>query len=149
MGYLENNLLGGESIYYQTHVHWTIYLKGLLSLIFGIFLISIEVDSLGIIFILISFLILSMSKLKIHNSEIAVTNKRVLIKEGLITTQSLELMLNKIEAIHVKQGLIGKMFNSGTIEIIGTGGTNSHFSNIFNPLEFRRAVNYQITKSNL
>ncbi len=55
-------------------------------------------------------------------------------------------MLNKVEGIHVEQGIIGKLVDSGSIIIKGTGGTNNPFSNIDKPFEFRNAVNEQISK---
>ncbi len=46
----------------------------------------------------------------------------------------------------VFEGIIGKMANSGSIVIKGTGGTNNLFRNIDKPYEFRNAVNEQIAR---
>ncbi|TMI03740.1 MAG: PH domain-containing protein [Betaproteobacteria bacterium] len=56
------------------------------------------------------------------------------------STRSIELLLNKIEAIAVEQTLVGRMFGYGDIVITGSGGTKEAFSRIQSPLEFRRAV---------
>ena len=68
------------------------------------------------------------------------TNKRVMMKAGVFTTRSVELLLNKIEAIAVNQSLAGRLFGYGDIVVTGSGGTREAFSNIQTPLEFRRAV---------
>ena len=74
------------------------------------------------------------------SSEFAVTNKRVLIKVGLIRRHSLELLLQKVEGIGVDQTLTGRILGYGTITVTGTGGTRESFQRISRPLEFRRQV---------
>jgi uncharacterized membrane protein YdbT with pleckstrin-like domain len=76
----------------------------------------------------------------------AVTNKRVLVKTGILSRRSIEIMLAKIESIVVDQTLAGRMFNFGTIIVRGTGGTPEAFNRIAHPLEFRRKVQEQIDR---
>ena len=79
-----------------------------------------------------------------RSSEFAVTNKRVLIKTGLIRRHSLETLLSKIESIGVAQSLLGRILGFGTIVISGTGGSKEPFHRIADPLMFRRRVQEQI-----
>ena len=74
------------------------------------------------------------------SSEFAVTDKRVIIKIGLLHRRTLEMLLIKVEAISVDQSIAGRIFGYGTIVVVGTGGTREAFENIASPLEFRRAV---------
>lgn len=145
MGYVDKHLLSGEKIIYQTKLNWTEYIKGFIVLILGL-LFMIGSGGFGGLLVFVGLLILGITYLKIRTSEFAVTDKRVLIKVGILKTQSLETMLNKVEGIHVEQGIIAKMVNSGSIVVKGTGGTNNPFSNIDKPFEFRSAVNEQISK---
>lgn len=145
MGYIDKHLLAGETIIFQRKLTWTEYLKGLIVLLIGLLFVSAR-GLIGEALILFALLTLVLSYLKISTSEFAVIDKRVLIKVGFIQTRSLETMLNKIEGIHVKQGIIGKLSGSGSIVVIGTGGTKNPFSNIANPFEFRTAVNEQMSK---
>jgi uncharacterized membrane protein YdbT with pleckstrin-like domain len=78
------------------------------------------------------------------NSEFAVTNKRVLIKIGWLRRQSLETLLSKVEAMHVEQSILGRLWDYGTIVISGTGGSKQPFRRIAWPMEFRRKVQEQI-----
>ena len=73
-------------------------------------------------------------------SEFAVTDRRVIMKTGVITRKTLELNLVKIESVGVDQSLLGRIFDCGTITIIGSGGTREAFPLIGSPLAFRRAV---------
>ena len=104
------------------------------------------IKSLGGFIIFIGLISLRITSMKIKSTEFAVTDKRVLIKVGIFRTHSLETMLNKVEGIHVEQGIMGKIVNSGSIIVKGTGGTNNPFQNIDKPFEFRTAVNEQISK---
>jgi len=71
-------------------------------------------------------------------SEFAITNKRVIMKVGLIRRKALEMNLSKIESVNVDQTIMGRILGYGTITIIGTGGTRESFASISKPMEFRR-----------
>ena len=77
-------------------------------------------------------------------SEYGITNKRVLMKTGLIQRDSFELFLDKIEAVHVDQTITGRLFNYGSLVIIGTGGSTDSFLNLPSPLKFRTMIQQQI-----
>jgi uncharacterized membrane protein YdbT with pleckstrin-like domain len=77
---------------------------------------------------------------KRQTSEFVVTNKRVLMKTGVFTVRSIELLLSKVEAIAVHQSLAGRMLGYGDIVLTGSGGTKEPFSSIQSPLAFRNAV---------
>ena len=73
-------------------------------------------------------------------SEFAVTSRRVIVKEGLISRHTLELNHNRVEGLGVHQGVIGRIFNAGTIVVNGTGGTRQPVRSISQPMEFRRSA---------
>jgi len=62
------------------------------------------------------------------------------MKRGIISTRSIELLLGKIEAIAIDQSLMGRLFHYGDIILSGSGGTKEVFHRIQSPFEFRRAV---------
>jgi len=65
------------------------------------------------------------------SSEFAITNKRVIIKVGLISRKTLEMNLSKIESVNVDQSILGRILRYGTLTVIGTGGTRETFTTIF------------------
>jgi uncharacterized membrane protein YdbT with pleckstrin-like domain len=145
MSYVNKHLMSSETIIYQTKLNWTEYNKGVIIILIGLIFSSSNGTS-GYPFVMLGLIVLGITYLRINSSEFVVTDKRVLIKVGILKTKSLETMLNKVEGIHVEQGIIGKLVDSGSIIIKGTGGTNNPFSNIDKPFEFRNAVNEQISK---
>ncbi len=77
-------------------------------------------------------------------SEFAITNKRVVIKQGWLHVNSFELFLDKIEGIHNDQSIPGRIFGYGSLQIVGTGGTQDSFFYVPNPLLFRRIAQEQV-----
>lgn len=114
-GYIQGNLLNGEKIVYEAKIHWIVFFS---------------ISSLLTLFI--------EPLIKKLTTELAITNKRVVIKVGLISRKTVEMNLNKIESITVDQTILGRILGYGSIIINGTGGTKEPFSNIRDPLAFRR-----------
>jgi len=147
MSYVENNLLPNEQVTYWAKLHWIIYCWPIVFLLAAV-AVAVGIVALGFhggwiasavlaAIALISFLPPWVDSL---SSEFAVTNKRVLIKVGLLRRHSLELLLQKVEGIGVDQTLTGRILGYGTITVTGTGGTRESFQRISRPLEFRRQV---------
>jgi len=77
-------------------------------------------------------------------TEVGVSNKRVLIKTGLFSRRSIEVLLPKVESIGVDKSLCGRMLGYGSVVVRGTGGTFETFDKIAHPSELRRQVQQQI-----
>ncbi len=80
-------------------------------------------------------------------SEFVITNRRIIIKTGLIARRTVEMNLSKIESVNVDQSVMGRILGYGSITIIGTGGTKETFHIISKPLEFRKAFQVKIVYS--
>jgi len=147
MSYIEKHLMPGEQIEYRANLHWLVFVLPSLLLIAAIWLFCLGGNIAKIItFILTAgVLVTGLSAIiERRSSEFAVTNKRVLIKTGLIRRHSLETLLSKIESIGVAQTLLGRILGFGTIVISGTGGSKEPFHRIADPMMFRRRVQEQI-----
>jgi hypothetical protein len=81
------------------------------------------------------------------SSVFAVTNKRVVVKVGLVRRHSTEILLRQVEGITVDQGIMGRILDFGTIVIEGTGSDRTPYRGIGAPLKFRLAVQEQIDNS--
>jgi uncharacterized membrane protein YdbT with pleckstrin-like domain len=147
MSYVDKSLIANESVLFRTRLHWIIFIWPSLFLIltcvlfyFGFFSTHSGFLYAGEVLLVITFIVFLGKYIVYRSSEFAVTNKRVIIKVGVVQQRTLELLLTKVEAIAVTQSLLGQMFGCGTIMVTGTGGTKEPFANISSPLEFRRAV---------
>jgi uncharacterized membrane protein YdbT with pleckstrin-like domain len=113
--YVNNNLIKNEQVEFETGYHWIIFFnfRALLTLFIA-------------------------PMLDRFSDEFAITNRRVIMKTGLISRKTLEMNLSKIESVNVDQSILGRMLGYGSIKIIGTGGTTEEFRNIREPLTFRK-----------
>jgi uncharacterized membrane protein YdbT with pleckstrin-like domain len=151
MGYIEQNLIPGEKLVYKTGLHW--------SVLFGPVVLAAIIAAGGVVCLLqkdtnflyagaallvVALVVVAVGMFKRTAVEMAVTNRRVIIKTGLASRRSLEIMLAKVESIGVEESGMGRILGFGTLTIHGTGGTPEPFSRIAHPSEFRREVQQQI-----
>jgi uncharacterized membrane protein YdbT with pleckstrin-like domain len=163
MGYIDENLIGGEVILYRTRLHWIsmvgpclgAFCLAIPGVVFVIGSIASRNDAdvpaqgiggFGLLLVIAAIVIVGWSQWHRSSTEMAVTNKRVLVKTGMISRNTTEMMLGKIESIVVNQGILGRMLSYGTIIVRGTGGTPEPFARIAHPLEFRKQVQQELDK---
>lgn len=145
MSYIDGNLLGGERVVFRTRLHWKLLVGPLLFALVTVLAIPLLVSQ-GIWHNLVliapgaGLLAVLVAIIRRQSSDFAVTNKRVMMKVGVFSTRSVEILLGKIEAIAVHQSLLGRMLDYGDIVVTGTGGTEEAFSSIQAPMQLRRAV---------
>lgn len=146
---IEANLLPDEQILYRTRKHYIIFFPpALLTLMTLIFLLNSNPFVVRVAFIpalaaLVSWL---NEWLDYITSEFAVTNKRIMMKEGFFTRHSNEARLTTITNISTTQSLIGQLLHFGTVIINTFGGMNDAFPEIPNPNEFQKQVQMQLDK---
>lgn len=125
--YIENALIKDEKIIYIGNVSlWSLVPY----IILGFLLLA--AFGLGLIFWLIAFI-------RYKTTELAFTNKRVIAKFGFISRHTVELNIAKVESIQVNQGILGRIFNYGTLIVSGAGNPQGPIPSISNPMGFRRA----------
>jgi hypothetical protein len=164
MSYVESNLVPGETVIYQTRLHWIVMLwhivlgclllslPGVLLLYYALSQTGIEsrtvdiMESGGVALLICGVVAILMGMVRRNATEMAVTNRRVVIKMGLVSRKTIEMLLNKVESIEVSETALGRMLGYGTIVVIGTGGTPEPFHMVAHPLEFRSRVQQQIEK---
>ena len=125
--YVEGALVKDEQIVYIGHISlWSLWHL----LAFGIVLLPAL--GLGLVFLAVAYV-------RYKSTELAVTTKRVIVKHGFIRRQTVEINLNKIESIQVDQGVLGRVFNFGSLVVAGTGTSHAPISGIAEPMAFRKA----------
>ena len=147
MSFVREQLREGESVVYETHLHkvifaWPVFLTLAMLLLF----VPLRSESGGIaaVPLLAALAWVGVTFIRYRTSEFAVTNRRVLIKTGLVSRKSMETNLTKVEGINVDQSIPGRLLGYGTILIRGTGGGSEPFSTIAKPMVFRRVVQEQM-----
>ena len=169
MGYVDRNLVPGETLLYRTRHHWLVLLGPVIGgsslLVPGVALLAEAIavrDSAGLvvgsstispkmmavtgaILVVAAIVTFAYGVVKRNATEMAVTNRRVLIKTGMTSRRTLDLMLSRVESIGVEESAAGRLLGYGSVIVRGTGGTPEPFLMIAHPQEFRRAVQEQIS----
>lgn len=131
--YVNSILQNGEIIKFRTKLHWIIFL--LWFIVCSIF--AIPTSGISYVFMLIPIILYI-------TSEFCITNKRVIIKKGFISRQTIEMLLEKVEGVSYDQGIVGRLLGYGTIVIRGTGGTPQKARKVAKPMFFQQAVTAEI-----
>lgn len=124
--YIDEVLIPGEQIVYRARISkWSLAPL----LFFGVVLLPIG----------IGLILLAWAWIRYATTELAITNKRVIAKTGLIQRRTVELFTSKVESVQVDQGVLGRLFNFGTVTLTGTGVQSAPFRSIADPLQFRKS----------
>ena len=162
MSYVEKHLIEGETVQYQTKLHWVVMLghAGLAAFFIAasvaLFVYSWnakrngQTPSNALVFlalgaVLVAVILFGIGMIKRNATVMAITNKRVIVKTSLASRRTVELLLSRIESVVVEEPAMGRMLGYGTVIIRGTGGTPETFEKIAHPLEFRAQVQSQIS----
>lgn len=73
-------------------------------------------------------------------TEIAITNKRLIYKRGLIARYVGEINIDRIEGVNVLQGVWGRILNYGRVMVRGMGVGEVVLPSIEDPIKFRRKI---------
>ena len=124
--YVDGVLISDEQVMYRARISlWSLWLPILLGVI------TLPLFGVGLLFWLWAWITYA-------TTELAITNKRVIAKSGLIQRRTIEMFLEKIESIQVDQSVLGRLFDFGSVIISGTGVHSAPFRNISDPLTLRK-----------
>ena len=70
--------------------------------------------------------------------ELVLTNQRVIAKHGFFSHRVDSMIWEKVESVSIYQGVLGRKFNYGVINIFGVGGESVGAGCVANPSEFRK-----------
>ncbi len=124
--YVENQLGKGEIIINDAKISKISIIPSIISLIFIVTIFKALKNIIGVFFI-----------------HLAITNKRVIGKYGIINTNACDAPLNKVQNVSVSSGLGGKIFGYGTVEIHTAAGKYK-FNFIKKAEAFRSQLSAQI-----
>ncbi len=93
--------------------------------------------------LIIPFFVAVISLIQMYCMSLAVTNKRVVGKVGVLSTKTMDAPLNKVQNVSCSSGLIGKIFNYGTVTISTAAGQIA-FAYVKSPETFKSKLSAQI-----
>ncbi len=145
--YARASLAPNETAYFKTSLHWIIFARfaGLaaLAFLFAAIPFAIAVQALtgmefGWFALPLPVFLMVPPAIAYASNELVVTDRRVLIKTGVVRRQTMEMFVARIESIAVDQGFFGRVFDFGNVTIRGTGGFEQSLGPIAQPRRLSR-----------
>jgi membrane protein YdbS with pleckstrin-like domain len=153
MTYIEKHLMDDEDLKHITRLHPIVLLfpSMLVSLLAGFLMITDDYPVIwwSVMAVVLYATLRLIDRIVLHlTSEFGVTSKRVLGKTGLIRLNTVDIVLVKVEAIRVRQSILGRLFDFGDVLVTGTGGTVEVLKFIPDPVYFGKCVQEELSDEN-
>jgi uncharacterized membrane protein YdbT with pleckstrin-like domain len=128
MSYVEESLSEGEKVVKLFRLHWTARLWLALWIV-------LILPTFGIALLLAIY-----EWLRLRNLEYGVTNKRVILKKGIIARQTEEMKIGSIETVEIDQGVLGRILGYGDVKVTGRGISDVVFKCMDDPMAVKRHI---------
>jgi hypothetical protein len=148
--YVDSVLAEGERIVYRAHIsRWKFFLSYLLGILFVLAGLAAYVrrSDMGTdspipaaILLVVGILLFLTAVVRRWTTELVLTNRRLIMKQGLVARNTVEMNLGKVESLHVNQSLMGRICNYGDVTVVGTGASLEPLLGISSPLELRKRI---------
>ncbi|MEO0982038.1 MAG: PH domain-containing protein [Pseudomonadota bacterium] len=133
MSYIDKRLSDSEEVVHRGRFHWFNLVVTWAALIFlGIFLVGI-------------FLFI-VRMIRRATTEMAVTNRRVVMKTGLFNVKVDSLTLEAIESVQEEQGLLGRVLGYGRVSVCGKGDLHIDYPAMKQHHDFSKAIEHARSK---
>ncbi|MEQ9315083.1 MAG: PH domain-containing protein [Henriciella sp.] len=128
MTYIENHLHKGETLVREGHFQWLSNARARAARqIFGGL-------NIGIVYFIYEMI-------RLQTTEFAVTNRSVILKKGFLSAHVTQLSLEAVEGAKLDQGIIGRIFGFGRLDIEGRGTGEVDLPTMARPSAFLNALN--------
>lgn len=128
MSYITDSLSEDEEVRSLFKLHWFAWVPMALWLLLGILTFGL------------TWLIALYEWLRLRTIEQGVTNKRVILKKGIISRVTEEMKLKSIETVEINQSVAGRIFGYGTVSVTGRGLSDVVFKGLADPMGVKKSI---------
>lgn len=149
--FITNSLEEGEQIVFQGRLHWSsifryLFTSFMLILIAGMLAASgyyvshSELYVIGGVLLFVAVVVYFIGRIIRTRTEFVITTSRFIQKDGILNIRMTEIPLFKIETVNFYQSLGQRILGTGSIELVGSGGTFHRVNDVEKPLTVRRTI---------
>ena len=148
MSYITRVLQPGEQIRHTSSIHWIVCWPSIAVAVLAIVMFWFgetrllprvwQYSAYGLAFVAAILLVREVYGWLI--TEIAVTNRRIIYKKGLVRLHTNEMNMDKVESVQVSQSILGRMLDFGTVKIFGTGEGFETLRTVASPIALRNSI---------
>jgi len=145
MAYIKESLSKGEEIHEIYKLHWFSKIPMILWVIIAIaafsgsFIIEVPIWAKASI-VVVPLLLALYQWLYLRSIEQGTTNKRIVLKTGIISRDTEEMKMDSVETVEIDQSIFGRIFGFGDITVTGRGISNVVFKKIDDPIEVKKSI---------
>jgi membrane protein YdbS with pleckstrin-like domain len=149
MNYVDSILEPNERVVFRATLSWTLYAPAVALALCALILLILGASypRLGVVWLILAailavaaFVSFVRAWFRRWTTEIAVTDRRVILKRGFIRRHTVEMNMQKVESVDVDQTQLGRLFDYGTVTIRGVGSTFETLRMIDSPLKLRSTI---------
>lgn len=147
MSYIDDNLLPGEKISYRTKKSLIVFLYPVFwSVAVVLFFVPANpmIHKLAFAPAILAVFYWVNQYLIYRFSDFAITNIRILMREGFFIRHTNDTRLSAIANVTVNQSLVGMLLSYGTVFINSFGGERDPFREIDSPVQFQKQLQAQL-----
>ncbi len=153
MAFPEKLLNEGESIVIDTHPHWWTFAPTVTQLVLVLILgtvVAIKVSNDIVSYVVIALIFIATLRLgwtyvKWFTTDFVLTNDRLITRSGVLSRQTREIPLERINDLACHQSVFERMIGSGDL-MVESGGERGQekFSNVAHPFDVQNTIHRTI-----
>lgn len=124
-------------------IHPGIYWKSIAVAVIAAFLL-LKVFNLGVLLAVVAALMFGIAWMTRHYLMLALTDKRVLIRHGIVNLDVIQMQLSRVESVELARTIMGRLLGYATVMVTGTGSRVTAIPFIANAEAFRAALDQKI-----
>ena len=146
IAYIRSQLTEGETIKRMAEIHSGIYWKTIVVGVFTLLLFMTPIHNLGYLFALVTLVMGVIAWLTKHFLILALTDRRIFVRYGVIRLDTVQLRLSRIESVELERTIIGQILGYSTVVITGTGSRVTYVPFVAHGEAFRKDINEFLMK---
>jgi uncharacterized membrane protein YdbT with pleckstrin-like domain len=117
---LARTLQPDEKLFRVATIHWGIYWKSAALFLIALVLLF-KIPNLGYFMLLVSAVFLTFAALTKHYMLLALTNTRMLVRQGIIQLDTTQILHSRVESVELERTIMARLLGYATVLITGTG----------------------------
>lgn len=131
-----------SAIVYQARLHWILFIMPAIVVLIATY-IAVNYSAwllFALLMALVGLAWAGMIWLNYQYSYLTIKPKHLILRSGLWMRKTVDIPLNKIESVDIRQHVLGTLLQYGSIVITGAGGSKQMMKHVSKPLTCRRHI---------
>lgn len=143
--HLDAQIPAGETVVHRAREHWGVLLPPIGVLVLAVLVLLAPFGAVGFSIAAVLYLLVlpgtGVTALAAFlNTAMVVTERHLLIEQGLFRRRIRKLALARVEACGVKRGWLGSILGYGKVSVVCVDGSSMHVRGVADPQALRRFV---------